>query len=43
VNNKGSQKVAKKAGAVYEGTLRNRLQLYDKSCDAAMYSIVPLQ
>ncbi len=41
VNNIGSQKVAEKAGAMYEGTLRNRLQLYQKPCDAAMYSIIP--
>ncbi len=41
VNNKGSQKVAEKAGAAYEGILRNRLYLYDKPCNAAMYSLVP--
>ncbi|MCU0424235.1 MAG: GNAT family N-acetyltransferase [Candidatus Kapabacteria bacterium] len=41
VQNAGSRKVAEKAGAVYEGTLRNRLYLYDKSCDAAMYSLIP--
>lgn len=41
VNNNASREVAEKAGAVYEGILRNRLQLYGKPCDAAMYSIVP--
>lgn len=41
VNNKGSQKVAEKAGAIYEGILRNRLYLYGNPCDAAMYSLIP--
>jgi ribosomal-protein-serine acetyltransferase len=41
VNNIASQKVAEKAGALYEGTLRNRLQLDEKPCNASMYSLVP--
>jgi RimJ/RimL family protein N-acetyltransferase len=36
-----SQRVAEKAGAQREGVLRNRLSLYGKCHDAALYSLVP--
>jgi RimJ/RimL family protein N-acetyltransferase len=41
VGNEASAKVAEKAGALYEGTLRNRLYLHEKSYDAMLYSLVP--
>lgn len=41
LNNQASRRVAEKAGAVFEGVARNRLNLYGKACDAAMYSLIP--
>jgi len=40
VDNIASQRVAQKAGAKFEGILRNRLILNGKSCHAALYSLV---
>jgi ribosomal-protein-serine acetyltransferase len=40
VENRRSQRVAEKAGALREGVLRNRLQLHGKAVDAVMYSLV---
>lgn len=39
--NKPSQKVAEKAGAMQEGVLRRRLVVHDKVYDAVMYSLTP--
>jgi ribosomal-protein-serine acetyltransferase len=39
--NAGSLRVAEKAGAKREGTLRNRLKIDDKMHDAVMHSLVP--
>lgn len=39
--NKASRRVAEKAGAVFEGVARNRLNIYGKAYDAAMYSLIP--
>lgn len=41
VSNTASIRVAEKAGAHYEGRLRNRIRLYDQYHDAAMFSFVP--
>ena len=38
--NQTSRKVAKKAGAKYDGLLKKRLMVYGESKDACMYSIV---
>jgi ribosomal-protein-serine acetyltransferase len=38
--NERSQRVAERAGAVREGTLRNRLQIHGQPADAVMYSLV---
>jgi ribosomal-protein-serine acetyltransferase len=39
--NKGSLRVAEKAGAKKEGILRNRLNINDKAHDAVMHSLIP--
>jgi ribosomal-protein-serine acetyltransferase len=39
--NSRSRRVAEKAGAKFEGMLRNRFYLYGQSHDAALYSLVP--
>lgn len=39
--NEASKKVAVNAGAILEGTLRNRLQLHGVNHDAFLYSLVP--
>jgi len=39
--NPASQKVAMRANAKLEGTLRNRLQLHGENHDALLYSLVP--
>lgn len=41
VGNEASRKAAAKAGATYEGRLRNRLQMHNVWHDAYMYSLVP--
>ena len=41
VSNTGSRRVAEKIGAKFEGILRNRLTIHDKTQDAAMFSLVP--
>ena len=41
VENKASRRVAEKAGARKEGTLRNRLNLHGKRHDAVGFSLVP--
>lgn len=41
VDNEASRMVAEKAGAVFEGTLRNRLRLHGRNHDAHVYSITP--
>lgn len=40
--NEASKKVAVNAGAIFEGTLRNRLQLHGVNHDALLYSLVPM-
>lgn len=40
VENWASRRVAEKAGATFEGILRNRLKLGDKNIDAAMFSLL---
>ena len=40
-HNEASKKVAINAGATFEGTLRNRLQLHGVNHDALLYSLVP--
>jgi ribosomal-protein-serine acetyltransferase len=40
VENRRSQRVAERAGAVREGVLRNRLQLHGKAVDVVMYSLI---
>ena len=40
VENKASQQVAEKVGAVKEGILRKRLQLWGKAHDAVIYSLL---
>jgi len=40
VGNIASQRVAEKAGAVREGTLRKRLLLHDEPHDAVMFSLI---
>jgi RimJ/RimL family protein N-acetyltransferase len=41
IENKASQGVAVKAGAMREGILRNRLLLHGKIHDAVMFSLIP--
>jgi RimJ/RimL family protein N-acetyltransferase len=41
LENKASQRVAEKAGASYEGILRNRIKSGEINSDAAMYSLIP--
>ncbi len=41
VENIASQKAATKAGAHYEGILRNRLNIHGKQHDAAVFSLIP--
>jgi ribosomal-protein-serine acetyltransferase len=41
VDNAASARVAEKAGALYEGTLRNRLNLHGAAHDGKLYSLVP--
>jgi len=41
VGNQASRRAAEKAGATYEGRLRNRLMIYDVWHDACMFSLVP--
>jgi len=40
VENRRSQRVAERTGAVREGVLRNRLQLHGKAVDAVMYGLI---
>lgn len=40
VNNAASRRVAEKAGALYEGTLRTRLTVHGTRHDAAMYAFI---
>jgi ribosomal-protein-serine acetyltransferase len=40
VENRRSQRVAERAGALREGVLRNRLQLHGRAVDAVMYSLI---
>jgi RimJ/RimL family protein N-acetyltransferase len=40
-NNPASQRVAKKAGAQFEGVLRNKLMLANEPHDAVLYSVTP--
>jgi ribosomal-protein-serine acetyltransferase len=40
-DNYPSRRVAEKAGAVFEGTARNRLIKDDRPCTAAIYSLIP--
>jgi RimJ/RimL family protein N-acetyltransferase len=40
VGNLASRRVAEKAGAVYEGTLRSRLLVQGTRHDAAMYAFI---
>ncbi len=39
--NEASKKVAEKAGAKYEGKMRNRIVVQDRMDDAFLYSIIP--
>ncbi len=41
VNNIASRQVAEKAGATFECIARNRLELFGKPCDSAVYSLIP--
>jgi ribosomal-protein-serine acetyltransferase len=41
VGNLASRRAAEKAGATYEGTLRNRLMMYNVWHDAFMFSLIP--
>jgi RimJ/RimL family protein N-acetyltransferase len=41
VSNGASRRVAEKMGAKFEGILRNRLTIHDKTQDAAMFSLIP--
>ena len=41
VGNLASRKVAEKAGARLEGTMRNRLSLHGRPHDAYLFSIIP--
>ena len=41
VENEASRRVAEKAGATYEGRLRNRLYLHGKTHDAHCFSLIP--
>ena len=43
VQNKASQRVAEKVGAVREGIHRNRHVVRDRICDSVMYSLIPKQ
>jgi RimJ/RimL family protein N-acetyltransferase len=40
LGNVGSQRVAQKSGAVFEGILRQRLMLHDRRHDAVLFSIL---
>ena len=40
IENKASQRVAEKAGAIYEGVLKNRLRPKGIATDAKMYAII---
>lgn len=40
VRNVASRRVAEKAGAVFEGRLRNRMDDHGKVCDAFMFSVI---
>ena len=40
VANRASQRVAKKAGGVHEGTLRKRLLIHSEWHDAELYAII---
>ena len=40
VENRRSQRVAERVGALREGVLRNRLQVHGKAVDAVMYSLI---
>lgn len=40
-HNHASRRVAVKTGATFEGILRNRIKVGDRSLDAAMYSLIP--
>jgi RimJ/RimL family protein N-acetyltransferase len=42
VDNRASQRVAEKAGAVREGIARNRLRVRGEMLDAVCYSIIPI-
>lgn len=41
VENEASRRVAEKAGAVYEGVLRNRLRLQDRQHDVHCFAVFP--
>lgn len=41
IENIASRKVAEKTGATFECIARNRLELFGKACDAAVYSLIP--
>lgn len=41
VGNDASVRVAEKAGAVYEGTLRNRIHMHGRVYDARLFSLIP--
>lgn len=41
VGNTASRRVAEKTGARFEGVLRNRIKIGDRSLDAAMHSLIP--
>lgn len=39
--NRSSRRVAEKLGAQFEGIARQRLQVHDRPCDAAVYALIP--
>lgn len=41
VDNRASQRVAEKSGAIREGILRNRVTQYGEPADAVMFSLIP--
>ncbi len=41
IENKRSQRVAEKTGAVREGILRNRLIIHNKVRDVVLFSLIP--
>lgn len=41
IDNHASERLVKKLGAVYEGTLRNRLNINGEWSDAFMFSLIP--